>query len=354
MSGFGLGLALLLAGAAGGANIPASCPGRQGAAQAAGFQTYPECVEVRWSGAIAAGRPPITYSWTIDGQAVASGPEPELVVWTQDHGPGFHTLRFTAANTAGSSSFDTFFIVESLETPPRPDAVENPTPSLTLTAFVPEAVRGAVQWRWKWGDGEISPWSCDWSDPTLRTLHTYSEPGTYEVKLQTRACWTPIATSLPLVATVGDSDAIQVLQFEAQGCTAGFCVFDTGEPIPFVQAFSATPTSLAYDWDGDGSVDQVASSPVATHVYLLPGIVRPSVTAYRGAHSHTRQHAEFILINAAGPPTIFADGFESGDTGCWSTTVGAPRVAPGPGCFGSLPASSPETLPTESNSAPHR
>lgn len=308
-------LALLAAAGVGAEEAPAVPPG------AGGFHVFPPCIRVRLTAEGVTGRPPISFTWQADSGQVYFGNPVEIE--TEDY-EGFHAITVTATNAWGSGSFTTFLLVEELAVGPAA-ADQNPTPSLTVT--VTGSMTGANEWSWNWGDGTVSPWRCV-GDPTFEESHTYAQAGTYLVRLRGRNCRDGTLAGPALAVAVGDPDAIEVEVFAAQGCAAGFCVFDVGEPVVFAQAFSAVPTELRYDWDGDGAVDQVSASPVSIHAYPDPGAFRPRLTAVRGVHQHTLVHAEWLLITGSPSGAIFADGFESGDLSAWSSAAGA--VEPGP------------------------
>jgi PKD repeat protein len=300
---------------------------------AAGFNAFPPCIEVQWTAHGVSGRPPLSLVWKVDGQTAATGPS--WIMDTADY-TGFHTVTCTVTNPWGSATASSFFVIDSLSVPALV-AAQNPAPGLTVTVFTPVPMRGANEWRIAWGDGTATPFSCDFTDPTLETSHTYAAPGTYTVRLRGRNCRDPVMEGPPIQVTVGDPDAIDVTEFQVQGCQAGFCVFPSGQPLTFVQSFSAQPTQLRYDWNGDGTVDQVTTVPVTVHTYHQGGVYRPTLTAVRGANQHTRQHQDFILINQGGPAVLFRDGFETGNLTCWTAAVpGGPPSLPGPGCFPSI------------------
>ncbi len=313
---------VLIALVAGGAAPP--CPPADGESPPhaqpleAGFNAFPPCIEVEWTPVALQGRPPLTITWKVDGQVVATG-----MSWIMDTTDyfGFHTVAATVTNAWGSATASSFFVIDTLSVPALA-ATQNPTPGLAATVFTATPMRGATEWQISWGDGTATPWSCDFSDPTLTTTHTYPQPGTYSARLRGRNCRDPVMQGTILQLTVGDPDAIQVTLFQVQGCEFGFCVFDAGEPLTFDQAFSAVPTELRYDWQGDGTVDQVSTSPITVHAYAQGGVYRPVLTALRGANQHTRQHQDFILINETGSTPVFEDGFESGDLSAWSASTG--------------------------------
>ncbi len=302
----GVGAGVLAAAVAGGA--PAA-----GAAEL-GFHVFGPCLEVDLEAEDVTGRPPITISWLDDEGRVYPGNP--IRIDTADY-TGLHSIDAIATSPYGTATRTLHFLVEELELT-GPVAEQNPVPGLTAT--VTGGLSFPAEWRWSWGDGTSSPWSCDLSDPSLRTSHAYTVPGTYSVRLHARNCRGTIV-SAPLAVTVGEPDAIEIEVFEAQGCAAGFCVFGTGEAIGFEQEFSAVPSELRYDWDGDGVADEVSAGVVAEHAYPLPGVYRPVLTAVRGGQEDTEVHEMWLLISGAPVLVIFEDGFESGGTGRWSRVV---------------------------------
>jgi PKD repeat protein len=232
----------------------------------------------------------------------------------------------TVTNAAGSAQAAAPFAVEALAAAP-PVAAENPVPGLEIT--VEGTASGYNEWRFVWGDGQVTPWqpAC-----VAETSHTYAAAGTYPVRLEVRNCLESAVASDPLAVTVGGTN-LAVTEFRVLGCQYGPCVFSLGEALTFVQTFTLPPALFSYDWDGDGAADELSALPVAVHAYDDPGSYRPAVTAEWGSAQATRVHAEWIHISGQPEPIAFYDGFESGDVGCWSSAAGAPPAAPGPSCF---------------------
>jgi len=94
----------------------------------------------------------------------------------------------------------------------------------------------------------------------------------------------------------GRRNVIELLTFEAQGCEAGFCIFARGEPVHFLVETNAPPDRYLWDWDGNGTVDEVTVQPV-TYAYEAFGIYTPRVTVERGSGSDTLVHGQYILAD---------------------------------------------------------
>ena len=159
------------------------------------------------------------------------------------------------------------------------------------------AGRGATEIQWRWGDGTTTPWLPFCGTHTAE--HRFPAAGTYTVRASLRTCRDPAIDSAPIPVVVSTATPPQVLAFAAQGCTLGFCLFAPGEPVRFDQSFAGAIESYLYDWDGDGTFEQVAASPVLSHAYPTPGIYQPALRVVAGAQSATRRHATLILIDGS-------------------------------------------------------
>ncbi|MGH6693482.1 MAG: PKD domain-containing protein, partial [Gammaproteobacteria bacterium] len=290
----------------------------------AGASSFPPCIDVAFEAAPVTGQPPLTFSWSSDtGEQLSGNP---AVIDTTGYPAGPHQLTVTVTNAAGSAQAAAPFAVEALAAAP-PVALENPVAGLQAT--VEGTASGYNEWRFVWGDGQVTPWqpAC-----VAATSHTYAAAGTYPVRLEARNCREAAMSSDPLLVTVGGIN-LAVSEFRVLGCQFGPCIFSPGETLTFVQAFTLPPALLYYDWDGDGAADEISGLPIAIHAYDDPGSYRPEITAEWGTAQATRVHAEWIYVSSDPQPIAFYDGFESGDAGCWSSAVGAPPSAADGGCF---------------------
>jgi len=96
---------------------------------------------------------------------------------------------------------------------------------------------------------------------------------------------------------------------------------ETGTPTLFEVTLHDFATTALVRWSfGDGTspatVVPVGSPSSVQHVYLVPGPYTVTVTAEH-ANGGDRQRSAGITVTGA-DLTIFADGFESGDTSAWS------------------------------------
>lgn len=302
-----------------GARVPVSLSGA-----GSGTDSFPPCIDVEFEAAVT-GLPPFTFSWLSDTAELLSGNP--AVLDTTGYSTGPHQLTLSVTNSSGSAQTTVPFEVEALAAA-TPVAEENPVQGLEAT--VEGTATGYNEWRFVWGDGQVTPWqpAC-----VAATSHTYAAAGTYPVRLEARNCLEPAVTSDVLLVTVGGANPA-VTEFAAEGCQFGPCVFTAGATLTFVQSFTLPPALLYYDWNGDGAAEQISGLPVAVHTYDDPGSYRPEVTAEWGTVQSSRVHAEWIYVSNDPQPFVFFDGFESGDVGCWTTSIGAPPPPEGEGaCF---------------------
>ncbi len=274
----------------------------------ASISSYPPCQEVTLT-ANATGRPPLAFSWKLpSGQILTGNP---VVLDTGLLPTGYNTIDLTVTNDAGQAEYPVALVVEDL-------GFAAP-PSLTVVSGTTVAAQanttGATEWRWTWGDGTTTPWTsgCDGDAPT----HTYPATGTYQVTVEARSCRAgPISQTGTL--TLGSPGSITVDRFEPLCSTTPFCTFDVGQDVLFDLETSVPADSYAYDWNGDGTVDQVASSPVLVHAFGAAGYLTPTVTVFAGTATATGETPAPIQIVAPTSGLLFSDDFETGDLSRWS------------------------------------
>ncbi len=86
-----------------------------------------------------------------------------------------------------------------------------------------------------------------------------------------------------------------------------------GEPVLFTDRSSGPVTGWQWDFgDGGSSTDQNPS-----HTFPAEGVYDVTLTADYPEGPRTRTRP----VAVGGGAGVFGDGFESGDTGAWSTTV---------------------------------
>lgn len=252
----------------------------------------PPCVDVELDGGEVQGKPPFVLQWETANGLVFPGRKVSIDTGLLDSGR--QTVVFSATNSYGAARSYAILDVLTLVRP-TPVADENPSPDLTVT-FTAEAP-GAHEWRWTFGD--LSG-ATGWLENPCRhhrseVTHTFPGPGTYHVTATARNCRDGQLTSAPFEIRVGDPNAITLTRFEALGCDPVFCVFATDTLIRFAIAASASADRYLWDWDGNGTVDEITTSVVG-HRYEQFGVYRPILTVERGSASSKLTHERLLLV----------------------------------------------------------
>jgi hypothetical protein len=257
-----------------------------------GITVVPPCVPVELTADVE-GKPPLTLTWQGAGGFTASGNP--VVVDTGLLPAGEQSIVLTVANAYGEATAAVSLAVAQLAPIPRAP-VPDEAPSADLEATFTITAAGAYEWRWDFGDGTTTPWlapQCAFETSTV--THTFPAPGTYQVTATARNCRDGEHTSQPLAISVGDPDVIAIRRFEALGCDEVFCLFDVGEEVRFEVETSAPPERYLWDWDGDGTVDEVTTGVVA-HRYEAFGIYVPVLRVERGEGVDVLLHERWILV----------------------------------------------------------
>ncbi len=76
--------------------------------------------------------------------------------------------------------------------------------------------------------------------------------------------------------------------------------YAAGLPLPVTLSYEGgLPASFEYDWDGNGSFEEVSSVPVASHAYGRAGLFRPAVRLRQGGAVHSLAVETPLTITAA-------------------------------------------------------
>ncbi len=278
-----------------------------------GLDSWPKCVDVTFTGQGVTGLPPLTYTWEVSNGTRFFGNPGTL--YTEVLDPGAYSAQLAVSNAYGTRrSLPVLFSIESLSPGPTPVWTNLGSRVVELQA----QATGATEYQWVFGDGVTSAWIQGCLGRTV--THTYPATGSYAARLRVRNCEDPQQSGAVFTVTVTEEPQLAVLVWAAF-CDLGFCLFDTDESVLFTTLVQGNPTTYSYDWDGDGLTDEVASVPVASHVYHRAGTYLPRLTITRGTQVATFLHQlPLVVLQATG--SIFADGFESGTTSAWSLTVG--------------------------------
>ena len=178
--------------------------------------------------------------------------------------------------------------------PPAPVAAFSGTPvsgTAPLAVSFSDASTGSpTSWAWDFdNDGTV--------DSTAQNpLFTYSNPGTYSVTLT--------------VANAGGSNAVTktgYISVAAPSPGAPVAAF-SGTPVsgtaPLAVAFSdastGSPTSWAWDFDNDGTVDSTAQNP--TFTYSTPGTYSVKLTVGNGTGGDSLTKSNYVSVGSGTTP----------------------------------------------------
>lgn len=166
--------------------------------------------------------PPVSYTWNWGDGTTGTG----AVATRTYNRPGNYTVTFTASNN-GHSDSETCIV--NVVAPPAPAEIVTLNASQTrfevcepVTVDFTADVRGdaPITYTWDFGDGSTGAGT--------QVSHTYSEPGTYTVRL---------------TAANADGEATRTLTITAEPCTAGICYEITEMNSVFFGRNSSTLTT---------------------------------------------------------------------------------------------------------------
>lgn len=139
-------------------------------------------------------------------------------------------------------------------------------------------------WQWSFGDGGTA------QTTAFNTIHTYTRAGLYTANVSSDG-------TVPTSATIAVTDAPAGPPPPALLAATITCVVSTtpvvpcnisatsnGAPLP-----SNSITNVSWDWGEGGGLNQITSSPVATHTYMNPGTYRIFATIVAGTPSGAAQ-----------------------------------------------------------------
>jgi hypothetical protein len=194
--------------------------------------------------------------------------------------------------SADSAALTVTIITESITTPSPPTGPV----TAVFDTFYSYTAGGAVssrgdplQYRFDWGDGVVS----GWLDVTSEQ-HSWSQTGTYQIRVQARCTTHPSATSgwsaprsvnvIPeTITTPTLSGPVSGLVDTEYTFTAGGAVSNGGHPLEYI-----------FDW-GDGSVINPQDAATAAHAWPLAGTYAVRVRAQCKLHND----AQTLLIQSA-------------------------------------------------------
>ncbi len=234
----------------------------------------------------------LTYQWRFgDGSPTVTSPNPSHLF----NATGSYDVSLIVTSSDGCTDS----IINTVDIPDAnissvigsPDTACVNQPVNFLNSSVPPADSSG----WNFGDGT--------STSGFNVNHTYTNPGTYNVKL-TNLFFICLDTVVKKIVVL-DTTKVDFTSSDTGSCRA-----------PYTVNFRDLSTSaVAWLWDfGDGT-QSAAQNP--THIYAAPGMYRVTLTATnRNGCSNTRAKNNFIKIS---PPSITFSNLP--DSGCAPLTI---------------------------------
>jgi PKD repeat protein len=232
---------------------------------------------------------PTSWAWDFqnDGTVDSTSQNPTFTYPTA----GSYDVRLTATNAGGSDSkLVTGYVVVTTGAP-APIAQFSATPTDGIAplavAFTDASSNAPTSWAWDFqNDGTVDSTS---QNPTF----TYSTAGSYDVRLT--------------VSNTGGSDSQVITDFIVVGApppapVADFSATPTSGAAPLVVAFSDAssnaPTSWAWDFQDDGTVDSTSQNP--TYTYGAPGTYTVRLTATNAGGSDAETKTGLVVVGGGG------------------------------------------------------
>jgi len=169
------------------------------------------------------------------------------------------------------------------------DTTTGMTP-LTVT-FTDASTNSPTSWLWDFGDS-------DSTNATVQNpVHTYAGEGTYAVTLtatnslgsdsETKAGYITVTAAIP----------VPVAAFSATQTSGTFPL-----TVQFTDASTNTPTSWAWDFNSDGTIDSTEQNP--SHTYTSAGTFTVNLTATNEYGSDSETKTGFITVNTVTEPSL--------------------------------------------------
>lgn len=239
------------------------------------------------------GRAPLTFQWKAN-QNTVNGNASQVTWDTTNVGPGTYPVTVTISRAGSPDATASTTVTLSPLVPLPAQGSFTPTNDAFLAGTVQfhANVAGATQWSWDFGDGTVTPFTSNPSDPVggQNPVHSYTAVKTYSVKVRVKNCAEGGLTgieSAPLSVVIEKVAPLKITSFQAEGCQI-FCDFSPGQAITFKAVVEGSPTQYEYDWKGDGfggtngSDDQISSTEVTSHTYTAVGQYTPTLRLRRG------------------------------------------------------------------------
>jgi PKD repeat protein len=232
----------------------------------------------------------LTYQWDFnnDGTVDSTAQNPAYIYSI----PGTYTVKLTVNGTGGINSLTRANYI----------TVNYPAPVANFTAT---PTSGTVPLNVQFTDqstGTVTGWAWDFNndgttDSTIKNpSYTYSTAGTYTIKLT--------------VSNSGGSNSItrtNYITVNNIAPVANFTATPTSGTVPlrvqFTDQSTGNPTSYAWDFNNDGTVDSTAKNPLYT--YSTPGTYTVKLNVSNSVGSNSLTRTNYITVNNAPPVANF-------------------------------------------------
>jgi PKD repeat protein len=206
---------------------------------------------------------------------------------------GTYTVSLTAIGPGGSNTATKTNYISVTAAPPVANFSASPTSGTAplLVNFTDTSTGSVTGWSWNFGDGTTS---------TAKTaIKTYSNPGTYTVKLT--------------VSGPGGSNTAtktNYISVTAAPPVANFSASPTSGTAPLTVNFSDTSTGTVTGWSwsfGDGGTSTTQNP---AHTYTATGTYTVSLTANGPAGTNTKTQTGYVKVSTVASSLVAAYNFE--------------------------------------------
>lgn len=162
--------------------------------------------------------------------------------------------------------------------------------------FAAEDLR-ASEWAWTFGDGTTRTYAS--ASKGRGPLHSYDHPGRYTATVTASNCVGHSQTATVTFDVLdGSPPAIASADILGVPCTTTWCTARTGDVLQIDLTTSGLITQFAYDWNGDGDIDQVSDIQVSEFTFEHAGNYSVRVTA-TGPYGNSTLETPLLLVSGA-------------------------------------------------------
>jgi PKD repeat protein len=239
---------------------------------------------------------PVTYLWDFGDGNTSSTQNPRYTF----HEPGTYTIKLDISNANGEQA--TITQKDYITVNPAPVSSElipdfNATPRFGVSPVIVRfndrstGFTEPVTYLWDFGDGNTSS--------QQNPLHTYTEPGSYSIKLD-------ISQGSGALATISKNNYITITAIPLVLPYADFFGIPTSGSAPLTVAFTdlSTNTPISWNWSfGDDSPEN-ATEQNPVHTFSAAGNYTVSILASNANGSDIQTREEYIKVRPAAVPHV--------------------------------------------------